>query len=209
VQEAVLAGLAAGPAKPDQWGLARRPVDFYDVKADVEALLALTREPRSFAFEPATHPALHPGQAAVVSRAGTAIGLLGALRPEHLRALDLEAPVYLFELRLDAIAAGSLPRFTPLSRFPAIRRDVAVVVPEGLPAHAVQACIGQAAGDMLKNLELFDVYRGEGVDPGRKSLALALTLQAPDRTLQDEEVDRLMGRVVGALERELGANLRG
>ena len=209
VQEPVLAGVLCGTAEPPQWGLARRPMDFYDTKADLEALLALTGDAESFAFEPTHHPALHPGQAAAVQRAGETVGLLGALRPEHLRALDLEGPVYLFELRLDAVTSGSRPRFSPLSRFPAIRRDLAVVVEEGVPAQVLHACIGQAAGDMLRNLELFDVYRGEGIDPGRKSLALALTLQAPDRTLQDEDVDRLMVRIVGALERELGATLRG
>jgi phenylalanyl-tRNA synthetase beta chain len=116
--------------------------------------------------------------------------------------------VYLFELALDGLQAGVLPRFAPLSRFPAIRRDVAVVVDEAVPAEAVRAAIGQAAGDMLNNLELFDVYRGEGIDAGRKSLALSLTLQAPDRTLQDAEVEAVVKRVLETLEREYKATLR-
>jgi phenylalanyl-tRNA synthetase beta chain len=208
-QEPVIAGIAAGTAEPLQWALARRPLDFYDVKADVEALLALTGRADAFRFEPTEDPALHPGQAAAVRRGDAEVGILGALHPAHLRSLDIEGPVYLFELSLAALGAGAVPRFHPLSRFPAIRRDLAVVVDEAVPAHAIRDCIGQAAADMLINLEFFDVYRGEGIDPGKKSLALALTLQAPDRTLQDMEVDRLIGGVVDALRRQLGATLRG
>jgi phenylalanyl-tRNA synthetase beta chain len=209
VQEPVLAGVASGTAEPLQWGLVRRPVDFYDVKADVEAMLALTGAGDGLAFVPATHPALHPGQAAAVRRGAEEVGLLGALHPAHLRSLDIEGPVYLFELRLEGLEAGKVPRFAPLSRFPAIRRDLAVVVEEAVAGEAVRACIGHAAADMLRNLEFFDVYRGEGIDPGKKSLALALTLQAPDRTLQDAEVEAVMVRVVGALRDQLGATLRG
>jgi phenylalanyl-tRNA synthetase beta chain len=208
IQEPVLAGLASGTALPEQWGLARRAVDFYDVKADLEALLALTGAAGAFRFEPAAHPALHPGQAALVRRGDREIGLLGALHPAHLRSLDVEGPVYLFELALDGLRSGVLPRFAPLSRFPAIRRDLAVVVDEGVPAEAVRAAIGQTAGDMLNNLELFDVYRGEGIDAGRKSLALSLILQAPDRTLQDAEVEAVVKRVLDSLEREYKATLR-
>jgi phenylalanyl-tRNA synthetase beta chain len=208
VQEAVIAGVASGSALPAQWGVARRTLDFFDLKADVEALLSLTGGSGGFSFEPARHPALHPGQAAALRRGDVEVGLLGALHPGLLRTLDIQGPVYLFELRLAELQAGLLPRFEPVARFPAIRRDLALVLEEAVPAEAVNACIGQAAADMLKNLELFDVYRGEGVDPGRKSLALALTLQAADRTLQDAEVDALIDRVVDALKRQLGATLR-
>jgi phenylalanyl-tRNA synthetase beta chain len=208
LQEFVIAGVASGLALPEQWGAARRTLDFYDLKADVEALLSLTGAARDFRFDPTRHPALHPGQAAALRRGDSDIGLLGALHPALLRTLDIQGPVYLFELRLAELQAGLLPRFEPVARFPAIRRDLALVLDEAVPAEAVLACIGQAAADMLKNLELFDVYRGEGVDPGRKSLALALTLQAVDRTLQDAEVDALIGRVVDAVNTQLGANLR-
>jgi phenylalanyl-tRNA synthetase beta chain len=208
VQEPVVAGLAAGEVLPEQWGSARRAVDFYDVRADVEALLALAGPEEGFAFEPGRHPALHPGQTATVRRGDAPVGLLGALHPALSRTLDIEGPVYLFELRLAALEAGPLPRFQPLSRFPAIRRDLAVVVDEAVPAAAVRTCIGQGAGDMLRTLEIFDVYRGDSIGVGKKSLALALTLQAADRTLQDEEVDRVMRTVVEALGSELGATLR-
>lgn len=208
LQEPVLAGLASGSALPDQWGLSRRPVDFYDVKADVEALLASTGVAAEFRFEPTSHPALHPGQAAAVFRGAEEVGRLGALHPAHLRSLDIEGPVYLFELGLGPLQQGVLPRFAPLSRFPAIRRDLAVVVDEAVPAEAVRVAIGQAAGDMLNDLELFDVYRGEGIEGGRKSLALSLTLQAADRTLLDAEVDAVVRGVLEALEKEYKATLR-
>ena len=208
LQEPVLAGLASGSALPDQWGLSRRPVDFYDVKADVEALLASTGVAAEFRFEPTSHPALHPGQAAAIFRGAEEVGRLGALHPAHLRSLDIEGPVYLFELGLGPLQQGVLPRFAPLSRFPAIRRDLAVVVDEAVPAEAVRVAIGQAAGDMLNDLELFDVYRGEGIEGGRKSLALSLTLQAADRTLLDAEVDAVVRGVLEALEREYKATLR-
>ena len=125
-----------------------------------------------------------------------------------MRSLDIEGPVYLFELGLGPLQQGVLPRFAPLSRFPAIRRDLAVVVDEAVPAEAVRVAIGQAAGDMLNDLELFDVYRGEGIEGGRKSLALSLTLQAADRTLLDAEVDAVVRGVLEALEREYKATLR-
>ena len=200
--------VASGSALPDQWGLSRRPVDFYDVKADVEALLASTGVAAEFRFEPTSHPALHPGQAAAIFRGAEEVGRLGALHPAHLRSLDIEGPVYLFELGLGPLQQGVLPRFAPLSRFPAIRRDLAVVVDEAVPAEAVRVAIGQAAGDMLNDLELFDVYRGEGIEGGRKSLALSLTLQAADRTLLDAEVDAVVRGVLEALEREYKATLR-
>jgi phenylalanyl-tRNA synthetase beta chain len=208
VQEPVLAAIAAGEALPRQWGAPRRALDFHDVKADVEALLALAGTEEVPVFEPTRHPTLHPGQAARVRLAGETAGLVGALHPALAARLDLEGPVYLFELGLASLQAGVLPRFQPLSRFPAVRRDLAVVVDASVSADRVRSCIGQAAGGVLKTLELFDVYRGESVGAGKKSLALALTLQAPDRTLQDAEVDNLVAKVVGALESELGGSLR-
>jgi len=208
-QTLALAGVVAGTAYPEQWGEPQRAVDFYDVKADVEALLGLGGSGDAFAFSPARHPSLHSGQTAAISRAGEQVGVLGALHPGLLDTLGLTGPVYLFELSLVAIEAGRLPHFHALSRFPAIRRDIAIIVDEQISAQAVRNCIGQVAPDVLKKLELFDVYRGEGIDSGKKSLALGLTLQHDSRTLTDEEVDGLVTRVVESLNQDLGGTLRG
>jgi len=208
-QTPVLAGVVAGTPHPEQWGEPQRPVDFYDLKADIEALLGLGGPGDAFAFSPARHPALHPGQSAAISRAGEHVGSMGALHPGLLHPLGLTGPVYLFELSLAAIEAGRLPHFQALSRFPAIRRDIAIIVDEQISAQAVRKCIGQVASDVLKKLELFDVYRGEGIDSGKKSLALGLTLQDASRTLTDEEVDGLVRRVVESLNQDLGGTLRG
>ncbi len=208
-QTPTLAGVVAGSPYPEQWGSLQRPLDFHDVKADVEALLGLSGEPDHFTFVPSRHPALHPGQAATVQRGDRQVGSLGALHPSLLKELDLTGPVYLFELDAELAAAGRVPKFEALSRFPAIRRDIAIIVDEGVTGQAVRECIGQASSDVLKKLELFDVYQGEGIDSGKKSLALGLILQAASRTLTDTEVDALVDTVVKALGRQLGADLRG
>jgi len=209
-EEPVLGAVAAGPVHPEQWGVPRRAADFYDVKGDVEALLALTGEAASaFRFVPAAPPALHPGQAARIERAGREVGLVGSLHPGIARQLKLPGAVQLFELRLEQVQPARLPRFEPISRFPAVRRDIAVVVEESVPAQAVRECVGQLGVDMLKELELFDVYCGEGIDSGKKSFALGLTFQAPSRTLTDDEIDSLVATVVEALSKDLGAVLRG
>ncbi|MDZ7750134.1 MAG: phenylalanine--tRNA ligase subunit beta [Gammaproteobacteria bacterium] len=208
-QVPMLAGIAAGTPWPEQWGVSARALDFFDIKGDVEALLGLGGCGDEWSFVAHPHAALHPGQSARIERNGEAVGWLGALHPAHGEALDIAGPVFVFEVLLDRLMAGRLPRYDALSRFPLIRRDLAVVVDEAVTAQNVRECIGQAASDMLKNLQLFDVYRGEHIDSGKKSLALGLMLQAPDKTLTDEEVDSILGRVVLALERELGGRLRG
>lgn len=208
VQDAVIGGLMIGPAAPEQWGERSRPADFFDVKADVQALLDLTGCPREFHFVPAGHPALHPGQTAAIERGGRRIGLLGMLHPAQAAALDIPGDAYLFELSLDGLAEGALPVFTPISRFPAIRRDLALVVDPTVSYEQVHACVSDAAGDLLREIVLFDLYQGERIESGRKSLALGLILQAPSQTLTDQEVDQTIDRVLGRLENELGARLR-
>jgi phenylalanyl-tRNA synthetase beta chain len=208
VQDAVIGGLMIGLAAPEQWGERSRPADFFDVKADVQALLDLTGCPGAFRFVPAGHPALHPGQTAAIERDGRRIGLLGMLHPAQAAALDITGDAYLFEISLDGLAEGALPVFTPISRFPAIRRDLALVIGPTVSYDQVHACVTVAAGDLLREIVLFDLYQGERIESGRKSLALGLILQAPSQTLTDQEVDQTIGRVLGRLEDELGARLR-
>jgi phenylalanyl-tRNA synthetase beta chain len=185
-----------------------RSVDFFDVKHDVEALLALGGGLSDYAFVAAAHPALHPGQSAQIVHHGETIGWLGALHPSVLRALDLDGPVYVFELERSVFDARPLPAFAGLSRFPSIRRDLAVVVDEAVSAESIQDCIKRSAGEHLDSVVLFDVYRGQGVSDGFKSLAIGLILQDNNRTLTDEEVDAVQQRVVATLREALGAELR-
>ena len=207
-QDAVLGGLAVGSVDPEQWGQAARGTDFFDLKADVEAVLALTGCPGAYAFVPAEHPALHPGQTARIERDGREVGILGMLHPALAARLDIVGDAYLFELILEGLTPGRLPAFRPLSKFPSIRRDIAIVVDAGVSRAQVEACIAAAEPDLLTEIVLFDVYQGGNVDPGRKSLALGLILQASSQTLTDQEVDRSMARILARLESDIGARLR-
>ena len=204
-QPKMIGALAAGPAVPEQWAHASRTVDFYDVKADVEALLALSG--RTVEFIADTHPALHPGQTAAIVQCGERIGVMGALHPTLASELKLPGAV-LFELRLEAVGAGTVPQFKAFSRFPAVRRDLSLVLPETIPASAVRECIEQAGADALEKLELFDVYTGEGIDFGMKSLSLALTFQSRSHTLDDTEVSTALSVILDSLTRKLRAALR-
>ncbi len=208
VQENVLAGAVCGSRLPESWSSGREAVDFFDVKADVEALLAQSGAGSDFRFVAGEHPALHPGQTALIERAGQPVGYLGALHPEVARELDVDRPVFLFELALDALTTGSLPRFGELSRFPEVRRDLALVVDETVAAGELLADIRENAGEGLKELRLFDVYQGKGIDPHRKSIAIGLTLQHPSRTLTDEEVNETTQKILVSLERRFNATLR-
>lgn len=207
-QDAVLGGLVVGPVGPEQWGQASRGADFFDLKADVESVLRLTGCLDAYAFVAAEHPALHPGQTARIERDGRAVGILGMLHPALSSRLDIGADAYLFELLLDGLAPGRLPAFRPLSKFPSIRRDIAIVVDAGIDRAQVESCIASAEPDLLSDMVLFDVYQGDKIESGRKSLALGLILQASSQTLTDQEVDRSVARIVARLESDIGARLR-
>ncbi len=207
-QEPMLAGLVIGPATPEQWDGMERKVDFYDLKADLEAILALTGCAGSFSFEAASHPSLHPGQSARIMRDGAVVGWIGMLHPELEHKLDLGGRAFLFEIALNEQLTGKIPAFTPLSKFPSIRRDIALVVDRELEYGAIEACIRQAAPEILREIVLFDVYTGEKVDSGRKSVALGLILQETSHTLTDPEVENAVERILLALKEELNAQLR-
>jgi phenylalanyl-tRNA synthetase beta chain len=207
-QDNMLAALATGEVAPEQWGQAGRPVDFFDLKGDLEATLALTGRGGDFEFVATAHPALHPGQSACIELDGRAIGWIGLLHPELERRLDLAGNSYLFEIDLDRLGLGRLPAFEPLSKFPAIRRDIALVVDRGVSYAQVRQRVLAAAPEILKDIGLFDVYTGQNIEPGVKSLALGLILQASSHTLTDQEVDAAVQQVITTLERDLGAQLR-
>jgi len=155
---------------------------------------------------------LHPGQSARIVRSENgsqrAVGWIGALHPAVAQKLDLTQPLYLFEIQLESIGYRKIPKFQEVSKFPAIRRDLAIVVDETLASQTVSDCIKRVAPDILKNLQLFDVYSGQGIDPGKKSLAYGLTLQKLDQTLTDDEVNDVLANIMSILNKELGAILR-
>jgi phenylalanyl-tRNA synthetase beta chain len=204
----VIAGVATGSVLPEQWDAEARKVDFFDVKADVEALIALTGAAEEFRFKAEVHPALHPGQSARIYRGDRAVGWLGGVHPEHLRRLDLTYPVFVFELETAAGLAAVIPEFEEISRYPAIRRDIASIVDEGLPVEAVRAVVQASAGSLLKRLTVLSVYQGQQLQKGKKSIALGLQLQDTSRTLTDNEADALVAQVVEQLGRQLNATLR-
>ncbi len=207
-QEPMLAGVICGSRLPEGWAQGRDVVDFFDVKADVEAVLGFAGAQDDFRFVPGSHPALHPGQTARIEREGREVGYIGALHPELSKTLGLDRPVFVFELVLAEVAVGRLPKFHELSRFPEVRRDLALVADRDVSATAVLDVIRENAGEWLTDLKLFDVYQGKGVDPLRKSLAVGLTWQHPSRTLTDDEVNASTQQILTSLEERLNATLR-
>lgn len=204
----VIAGVAAGPVVDEQWDQKVAKVDFYDVKADVEALLALTGAREEFRFAAEPHPALHPGQSARIWRGERPIGWMGAIHPRHLPRLDLTYPAFVFEIETAAGLAARVPEFQEISKYPAIRRDIAVIVDEGCEARTLEAIVRRAAGQLLKHLTVLSVYRGQQFEKGKKSIALGLQLQDTSRTLTDHDADALVAQVVDQLARQAGATIR-
>jgi phenylalanyl-tRNA synthetase beta chain len=207
-QEPMLAGVITGLRLPEGWANGKDKVDFYDLKADVEAVLAAAGSLDAFSFKPAQKDGFHPGQCAAIERDGEVIGHLGTLHPQTAAAMDIDQQVFMFELELEAATAGRLPQFSELSKFPEVRRDFALVVKTDTPAADIVGCMRKQAGEWLNEVRLFDVYQGQGVEPGCKSMALGLTWQHPSRTLTDEEVNSAVEQMLQSLNDEFGATLR-
>lgn len=199
-----VAGLCAGTATPEQWGSAARAVDFFDVKADVEALLA----PASLRFEKLVHPALHPGRAASVLCDGNTIGIIGELHPRWVQKYELGGAPVVFELELDALLQRMLPTFHALSRFPAVRRDIALVVDQVQAVDTLRLALLERASGIVKGVELFDLYQGKGLPEGKKSLAFRVVMQDTQRTLSDAEVETARLELIEIARQEFGAELR-
>jgi phenylalanyl-tRNA synthetase beta chain len=207
-QAAVVAGLALGTRAAEHWDGAGPDVDYFDVKGDVEAILRRTGAAAAFRFEPGTHPALSPGRTARIVRGERTVGWLGVLHPELAKRIDKKHAPVMFCLQLDALAPATVPAYKRYSKFPSIRRDLALVVDVNVSAEALTKAAEAAAGDLLQHVVVFDVYRGKGVDSRRKSIGLGLILQDASRTLTDEDADRKMRSVMEKLEREFGATIR-
>ncbi|MEZ2418730.1 phenylalanine--tRNA ligase subunit beta [Luteibacter sp. RCC_6_2] len=205
-----VAVVASGGARAEQWGEASRTVDFFDLKGDLDALVAHTGEPARWSVDTADLPSwLHPGRGARVLRDGHQAGFLGALHPALAKALDLGPDVHVMELALEPILARRLPSASRVARFPAVRRDIAVELPEEVSWASVEAAVRSALGEVLTEIRLFDRYAGKGIDEGRKSLAMGLILQDASRTLTDDDADARVAEAVGALEKTCKARLRG
>jgi phenylalanyl-tRNA synthetase beta chain len=206
-----LAGVACGHRLPEQWGLPREmlgPVDFFDVKGDVEALLAATGARAEFTFEPRALSCLHPGRAALLQRRGEPVGWLGELHPSLVKALEFTYAPVLFELDIEAALRVERPAYREVSRFPQVRRDLAVVVDEAVALSSLTERVTFTASSLLRDLRVFDVYRGPGVEAGRKSVALGLIFQDISRTLTEDDVARIMAAVVADLRVSLNAKIR-
>jgi phenylalanyl-tRNA synthetase beta chain len=207
-EQKMLAGLALGSRLPEQWGVAATPADFYDIKADVAALLALGGAGGDFLFEPGAPGHLHPGRGARIIRDGVEIGSLGELHPRLVQALGLTYAPLLFEADYLAAFRANLAQFREVSRFPQIRRDISFTVPVDVAFAALSERVSVAAGSLLKQLTAFDVYQGKGVELGRKSIALGLILQDLSRTLTDDDADRVVQAVLQDLSSNLDARIR-
>ncbi|PID43087.1 MAG: phenylalanine--tRNA ligase subunit beta [Proteobacteria bacterium] len=205
-QKPALGGILAGRRYKEAWNLDKVNFDFYDAKADLESLLTLLGG--GFSFEKAAHEAMHPGQCAAISKGGTIFGYVGALHPGLYKKLQLNGSVFIFELDLDLLDNGKLPIFKEFSKFPEVRRDLAIIVDRQVQYSEVESVIKQTAGDWLSDILVFDNYQGEGIEPDQKSLAIGITWQHPKRTLNDEEVLDLFNGVIVALETRFNATLR-
>jgi phenylalanyl-tRNA synthetase beta chain len=201
-----IAAIACGPAQPEQWSLPSADVDFFHLKAEVEALFALSN--RQAEFRVATDAFGHPGRSASVWLDGERIGWVGHLHPRLVQALDLEGEVVGFELDVEPLARRKVAHAGELSRFPSLRRDLALVVPEATPWDALRKSLFNTLQDQLRDVVLFDQYRGPGLESGMKSLAMGLILQEVSRTLTDVDADKAVQEALSGLEKDCGATLR-
>lgn len=205
-QSPMLAGVVSGSRLPENWTGGSDSIDFFDVKADLESLFA--RLGSGFEFRKSSLPALHPGQTAEIVKNGEIIGYLGALHPEIHKSLNLNGSVYLFELCLNQIVKGNVPQCKEFSKFPEVRRDLAIIVNKDIQFNDVRSAIIEKAGDFLIDLKVFDVYQGQGVEPGMKSLAIGVTWQHVERTLNDDEITQTFNDIIDVLKDRFGAILR-
>jgi phenylalanyl-tRNA synthetase beta chain len=203
-----IAGLASGSVNPEQWATTSESVDFFDIKADVEALLALTSGSGEFDFIAARHRALQPGQTAEIVRNNEVIGVVGKLHPTLAKLFDLKRSVYLFELDAAKTLATKPAVAISVSKFPAIRRDIAVIVDDEISADELLAAVAATSPKLIQGVRIFDIYKGKGIEAGRKSVAMGLILQETSRTLTDDDADKVMAAAVKKLKDQFAAVLR-
>jgi len=205
-QQPMLAGVVVGNQTPENWTNGRRASDFFDVKGELESLFQVLGI--EIQFRASQHPALHPGQTAELLRDGESVGWLGTLHPQVQKNLELNGTILMFELFLNSIVTGYVPNFKDVSKFPEVRRDLAIIIGSEVSFAQVEEIARKQAGEHLTDMRVFDVYEGESLGEGNRSLALSLFWQHPERTLNEDEVHTLFNGVIDSLKEELGATLR-
>ncbi len=208
IQTPIIAGAISGRRHAESWEAQNEPLDFFDLKGDLEAIFKLTASPHQFKFCASQQGGLHPGQTAEIIRNGKKCGIMGKIHPETQKSFDIDGPVFLFELDLKRVIPRKIPKFDPLSKFPSIRRDLAILVKESVTSSQIVDLIGQTAKNWLNKVVIFDIYRGKGIESGFKSVAIGIVLQRTDRTFKDAEISKTMDRVVSTLTEKLEAVLR-
>ena len=199
-----VAALCFGNVNDEQWGEALRQADFFDIKADLEALFY----PLAFNFVAATHAAFHPGQSARILLNGEPVGWIGTLHPRWQQKYDLSQPAVMFEIDLASLMQRKVPEFSEISKFPSVRRDLAVVVDDAVNVQDLLDGLRIHLPATVTNLKLFDVYRGKGIDLGKKSLAFKVLMQDTQKTLTDDEVETIMAKIKDILIARFNATLR-
>ena len=207
-QEFVLSAVITGTAKSEHWAGKAESVDFFDLKGDLESVLSLTEGGNRVRFVAKQFDALHPGQSAAIELDGQEIGFIGAIHPSISQKLGLNGKTFVFEILWNAIAARNVVQAKEISKFPANRRDLALVVADSVPAGELIAACKQAGGEKLVQVNLFDVYQGVGVSEGYKSLAISLTVQDNEKTLEDEEINTVISAVLAEVKQRFNAELR-
>ncbi|MCK4608001.1 MAG: phenylalanine--tRNA ligase subunit beta, partial [Gammaproteobacteria bacterium] len=208
-QQPFLAGVITGNIYPQQWGVSTRTVDFFDLKGDIESLFSLTGMLPKIRFVKESHPALHPGKSTKIYHNNNVIGALGELHPGIKQKLDINTSIYLFELDFNYIRQGLLPQFNAVSKYPIMRRDIAIIVDEQIPSEQLIEEITSISNELLQDVQLFDIYQGEGVEKNKKSVALNLIFQHNSRTLIDTEIDDCVAEIVKQLQQQFNIVLRG
>jgi phenylalanyl-tRNA synthetase beta chain len=200
-----VAALVSGAALPEQWGMPARPADYFDIKGDLEAIFA----PQILRFERVSHPALHPGRAASVLLDGAVIGVIGEIHPKWHQKYELAAPAVVFEIELAPLLAAAMPAYQERSRFPAVVRDIALILPQQCEVQSLQDALQAVAPAYVREIRLFDVYQGKGIAAESKSLAFRVTMQDTHKTLADDDADVAVAKLVNAAIERFGAVRRG
>ncbi len=205
----MIAGVICGRLFPEQWGQDnKQQCDFFDLKGDIEKVLSLGGNLAHYQFVTAKHPALHPGQTAEILYQQQHIGWIGTLHPELAKKLQLKQQTILFELKVNEVLSSKIPQFTKISKFPAIRRDIAIIVDKSCASQDLLTTIREKAGKILIDVILFDTYTSSQLESDKKSLAIGLLLQDESKTLTDKEIDQLVEQVLDVLNTQFGAKLR-
>ena len=207
-QEMMLGGIVSGGVSPLQWAATEKNVDFYDVKGDLETLLELSHSPLELKWVKSTYSALHPGQQAEIKLENKIIGRLGLIHPLIFSKLGLPPTTYLFEFNLEALQKAKTPNFNIISKLPSIRRDLAIIVEENIPSDEILNHIRGLVKERITDITIFDIYQGDKIEKGHKSIAFSLTFQEISRTLTDTEINDIMGNILQELEKCFKAKLR-